>query len=151
MLRAKNINWLKWAAIFAAVVALLSLVKRFLRPLQDWLSSIFAKDQAKKIIAESQTTNPESGVRYSHVQGVVKAVIAEITSPFYVDTDEKRIVSELNTLMNPNEAIYASTFYQQQTGNSLKADLIKQLAADWRPNPGRRYKDLKKFIQDNLK
>ncbi len=152
---------MKWGIIGLIVLLLLVFWKQIFNKISSGLAFMSAKSDQSRLLNET-LNNPPGSVRYTFVKGIVDSVVKEVGKPFYQDTDEKYIVSQMNRLMNPEEVIYASNYFLQLKGTSFREFLKINLNADWRsgasfvgllfnPNAaGSTYSDLNDVVKQNL-
>lgn len=161
--RKNKINWSDPKVISIAVgigILMFTFGKSIINRLSSGLSFLNAKKDQDKLVNE--TLNNPVGVRYTYVQGIVDAIHSEINNGMFSDTDEKMIVSEMNKLNSPEEVIFASNYYKNKHGKSLKTVLKSELNSSWRdgtgflgkivnPNAaGGSYSNLSDVVQKNL-
>ena len=110
----------------------------FGKKIYDIIVGWWAKTSSKSDIKDSLKENLPVGapsadnIRFTFVTGVIDSVIAQVESAWYVNTDETLMVTLMNSLAGKEEAIYASTYFAQLKGKSLKAYLTNNLNANWR-------------------
>lgn len=129
------------------LIAVFTFGKSILNRFSSGLSFLGAKSDQKAIVNE--TLNNPTGVRYTYVKGVVDTVIKQLYASWYQNTDEAAIVAEMNKLQSAEEVIFASTYFNGEKGESLKAKLQDELDADWRMTAGS-YSKLKSLVKTNL-
>lgn len=129
-------------AIFVAVVVF---GKSIISRLSSGLSFMNAKKDQTALANE--TLNNPTGIRYTYVKGIIDTIQKELNATW--NTSEPAIVAEMNKLQSPEEVVFASNYYMQQFGVSLKSILREELDSDWRATGGT-YGELKPVIKNNL-
>lgn len=136
----------KGLAIAGSVIVLVIVLgKSIISRLSSGLSFLGAKKDQTALVNE--TLNNPIGVRYTFVKGIIDTIQKEINATW--NTSEPAIVAEMNKLQSPEEVVFASNYYMQQFGVSLKSILREELDADWRGTDGS-YSKLKPLIKNNL-
>lgn len=138
--------------IIGSVVIFVFFGKNLISYIRSMISTITAKNNVDHLQDQTNPSNPGSvnnSIRVDVVKSVANSVHDEIKNTFQ---DEKSIVDQMNTLNNPREVSFISSYYQDQFNKNLKSELIQALKSDswYMANSGERFIDLKKFIQDNL-
>lgn len=145
-------NWKK-PENFLGIILFLFLIYTILRFLKRKLDNAFASSLSAKTENELREgfKNPQEQPITAIAESVVLAVKQEIDR---FNQDESRIVREVNRLVTPATARYASALYKTKYGRSFRTDLQEALAAEWRMDlfifMKGKWSDIKLTIRQNI-
>lgn len=145
---------MRWGVIFLILVVLFAFGKSIVNKLSQGLAFFNAKKDAPIVYQDNNPVSPDS-IRTTFVKGVCEAIKKELQSSYFFmgTTSETRLVQLLNSLANGQEVAFASTYYNQAYGVSLKAVISDQLDSGANPfgwfTQGH-WNDLKSYVQQNL-
>lgn len=158
MYRRRKNDYVTYGIIGVLVLFLFAFGKSLMFKITSGLAFLSSKQDQPALVQET-LNNPN--VRYTYVKGVVDSVVSEVLDKsWFEDTDEKYMVSQMNTLQSAEEVLYSSNYYAQSKGGSYREFLKAHLNSDWRsgglgsiinPNAaGSTFSDLKDIVKNNL-
>lgn len=140
----------KISILIALALLLWSIGKRVVNGVSTALSINTSNNQTPQIIQQIDNAQLNGGVRIAIVKGIAEFVKSAGEGWIVNDTGA---VKEMNRLLNKQEVVWISTYFQNQYGTSLKSYLEKMLNSDWNPaswisKSG--YRHLNKIVRDNI-
>ncbi|SKA20831.1 hypothetical protein [Sediminibacterium ginsengisoli] len=142
-------QYMRWGIIGIVVIAVIAFGKSLLNKFSSGFAFLSAGKDQQKVNADLNQQS-STAIRTSFVVGVVKS-LKDMFDAW--STSESEVVECLNSLRNAEEVQYASTYYQNAYGNSLKNAVLKELDS-WGNPMGwfskSHWSSLNKYVQDNL-